>query len=359
MGLTIDPSHQNLYVADTSNSVIRKVVIATGQVSTIAGAARDQAYADGPGDQARFYTPWAFTIDSKGENLYVADTGNDAIRTVSLANNQVSTVAGTVRGSSNGIGTAAGFNGPKSITIDPTDTKLYVADGNDTIRLVDIASRQVTTLPTKLRLGAHSCVGGPHPAYFLQPFGIVNDGKFLYVADSGSNSMVRKISMTNGYTTTIAGEPMMAHDDGSGTDAHFNAPMGIALGGSHLYIADAYNHDIRVVDLANNKVTTLAGSFEQTGATDGIGTAATFDLPSGVAIDRAGQTLYVANRGNHEIRKVDIASGQVTTFAGSTTSGFSDGVGTAATFSTPADIVMDPLGVTLYVADSGNNAESE
>lgn len=455
-GLTIDPSHQNLYVADTGNAVVRRIAIATGQVTTIAGVPDGFGSTDGIGGNARFSAPWGIAIDSRGEQLYVTDVSK--IRVVNLANNEVTTLAGSATGDSDGVGAAASFNAPKGLAIDAADAKLYAVDGaTQKIRVVDIATRQVTTLATRIYAGDgfestagftklwsvtvdptstflyvtegaglvhvvrqvelatgtvriiagsrtsdgyvdaavgtqarlstprglrvidqavyvaddgnkairtiavadHSVTtyaGGPHPAYFLQPFGVVNDGKYLYVTDSGSNSMLRKVSMTSGYTRTIAGVPSMAHDDGIGTEARFNVPMGVALGGSHLYIADSENHEIRVVDLSSSQVTTLAGSYSQTGAADGVGSAATFDTPAGAAVDRAGRTLYVSDRGNHEIRKLDIASGQVSTLAGSPTSGFVDGIGSAASFETPADIVLDPTEASLYVADSGNHA---
>ncbi|MDQ6963150.1 MAG: hypothetical protein Q9M28_11610, partial [Mariprofundaceae bacterium] len=149
-----------------------------------------------------------------------------------------------------------------------------------------------------------------------------------------------------GTVTTVAGNPWFA--DGLGTAARFYNPQGIAVDASgSLYLADTSNHRIRKIS-ALGVVTTVAGSGVA-GFADGVGTAARFYNPRGITVDASG-TLYVADTSNHRIRKIS-ASGVVTTVAGSGVAGFADATGTAAQFNTPIGITVDASG-TLYVADT-------
>ena len=139
--------------------------------------------------------------------------------------------------------------------------------------------------------------------------------------------------------------------DGAGTVARFNNPSDVAVDGSgNVYVSDFNNHKIRKISTAG-VVTTLAGSG-LIGSDDGTGTAASFHNPMGIALDKTGN-IYVADWRNHKIRKIT-ASGEVTTLAGSGSSGFTDGVGTAARFNLPVGIAVDGSG-NVYVADTGNH----
>lgn len=135
----------------------------------------------------------------------------------------------------------------------------------------------------------------------------------------------------------------------------FNAPSGIITDGADLYVVDSGSNTIRKIVIATGATTVFAGSSAGTaGTTDGTGTAAFFNAPSGITSD--GTNLYVADKGNNSIRKIVIATGMVTTIAGSTTGapGFADGTGTAALFRGPFGITTD--GSNLYVSDAGNNS---
>jgi hypothetical protein len=139
--------------------------------------------------------------------------------------------------------------------------------------------------------------------------------------------------------------------DGLGAAALFNAPGGIVSDGTSLYVTDQYNNNIRKIDIATGTVTTLAGStYGISGNINGTGTAALFNGPAGICM--VGGNLYVADNGNHTIRQVAISTGAVTTFAGSSAGGNVDNTGTAASFSSPIRICTD--GTNLYVTDSGN-----
>ena len=184
-------------------------------------------------------------------------------------------------------------------------------------------------------------------ASFSSPCGVAVDGDGnVLVADYG-NHRIRKIS-PNGVVTTLAGSGEGDFADGIGAAASFSSPFGVAVDGDgNVLVADSMNHRIRKIS-PNGVVTTLAGSGEGDFA-DGIGTAASFNSPCGVAVDGDGNVL-VADSMNHRIRKIS-PNGVVTTLAGSGEGDFADGIGTAASFSSPHGVAVDGDGNVL-VADS-------
>jgi sugar lactone lactonase YvrE len=150
--------------------------------------------------------------------------------------------------------------------------------------------------------------------------------------------------------STFAGSSEKAFKDGTGTAASFNSPGRITVDGNgNLFVADEFNNAIRKIT-PDGKVSTIAGTGSM-GSADGKGTAASFFHPGGLTVDKTGN-LYIADYGNNLIRKID-PSGNVTTLAGSGTSGFNNGKGTAARFSGPVDLVLDK-NENVYVADLGN-----
>ena len=191
-------------------------------------------------------------------------------------------------------------------------------------------------------------------AQFYHPAAIAQDSqKNLYVAEQyygGATCVcIRKISPTNDVTI-LAGGSVNGNTNGDGTVARFNTPSGIAIDSNdNLYIADSNNHRIRKVT-PGGTVTTFAGSTS--GFTNGTGTAAQFSYPDDIAIDSSGN-FYVADRGNHSIRKIT-ANGVVTTFAGSSTYGMVDGQGAAARFYSPRKVAVDASG-NVYVGDGNSN----
>ncbi len=294
IGLSLDSTTAptKLYVANADNQTIQTVDLTTNAVTTLAGLAGTAGTTNGTGTAARFYEPFAVAV--LGGDLYVADANNYAIRKVTTAG-VTSTLAGTVAtsGSADGTGTAATFSVIKGLT------------------------------------------------------GL---GNYLYALDT-FNQTVRKIDITSGAVTTIAGYAgtLGSTDNATGSAARFNYPFGIAVdSSSNLYVTDTLNHTIRVIS-ASGAVTTLAGSVGVSGSADGTGTAAKFNIPAGIATD--GTNLFVADSGNHTIRKVVIATGVVTTFAGTAgTSGNTNGTGTAAKFNSPLGLTLDSTG-NLYVTD--------
>jgi len=296
-GVTADGA--NLYVTDTMNSTIRKVVIATGVVTTLAGTAGTAGSADGTGTAALFYNPQGVATD--GTNLYVTDFGNHTLRKVVIATGVVTTLAGTAgsSGSADGTGTAALFFNPQGIATDGTN--LYVTDyGNHTLRKVVIATGVVTTLAGSARHPG-STDGTGAAARFWYPSGVATDGTNLYVADSNAGT-IRKVVIATGVVTTLAGSSGFGSRDGTGAAARFYDSHGLATDGTNLYVADTDNHTIRNVVIATGVVTTLAGAANRSGTVDGTGTVARFQYPTGITIH--GTNLYVTDYGNHTIRKI-------------------------------------------------------
>jgi len=321
-----------------------------GVVTTLAGAAGLDGSTDGIGSAARFYDPCGITTD--GTNLYAADTYNQTIRMMVIATGVVTTVAGTAGaiGSTDGTGAVARFYVPYGITTDGTN--LFVTNAGDhTIRKIVIATGVVTTL-AGMALSYGSTDGTGTAARFDYPFGITTDGINLFVADA-NNRTIRKVVIATGVVTTVAGTAgAIGSTDGTGATARFFSPCGITTDGTNIYVADTANHTIRKIVIARGLVTTLAGTAGTYGSTDGTGTAARFYYPYGITTD--GTNLFVTNAGDHTIRKIVIATGVVTTVAGTAGSyGSTDGTGVAARFNWPVGITTD--GTNLFVGDSYNH----
>jgi len=383
----------NLYVADTENAVVRKVS-SDGTVRTLAGSAGKAGSADGLKAVARFAYPQGVAVDAAG-NVYVADTWNRSVRKVApsgavhtltnavadflsprglavnavgsliVSDNERQTIyrltakgaaallAGSAsrHGSADGSGSAACFNRPCGIAVG-SHGRLTVTDNfNHTVRTVT-PEGVVTTLVGRA-LSSGSLDGTGAVARLSWPSGAAQDNKGnVYWADSG-NHTIRKVS-PDGVATTLAGSAGNSGSvDASGSKARFAWPADVAIDADgNLYVADRGNHTIRKVT-AEGAVTTFAGAAGMAGRGDGVGGAARFNNPSGVAVDDVGN-VYVADTGNHTIRKV-VPGGEVTTLAGCAgIRGGVDGRGVFARFNGPADVAVDRAG-NVYVADRDNH----
>jgi uncharacterized repeat protein (TIGR02543 family) len=292
-GMAVD-NEGNLYVADTDNHCIRKITPG-GQVTTLAGTGT-AGYVNGTTSQ--FNHPNGVAVDSAGD-VYVADTGNHRIRKI-FSNGQAMLLAGSTQGYANGTGTAAQFNNPVDVAVDSAGN-VYVADmGNHRIRKIT-PDGQVTTLAGSTQGYAEKTERGPD-AKFNHPRGVAVDsaGNNVYVADF-ENNRIRKITVRNKYVTTLAGNTQ-GYADGTGTAAQFIHPCGVAVDSAdNVYVADTGNHRIRKIT-SGGVVTTLAGSIQ--GYADGTFTTVQFSTPEGVAVDSAGNNLYIADSSNRRIRKM-------------------------------------------------------
>ena len=311
--------------------------------------AHTQSYYALPMANQRFYNPLGITSD--GTNLYIVDRENYTIRKMVIATGIITTLAGTagIAGSTDGTGAAASFNEPSGITSDGTN--LYVTDrGNCTIRKIVIATGVVTTLAgAALDYGYDDGTGTAAKFYF--PEGIRRDGANLFVADSLAHT-IRQIVIATGVVTTLAGTGgATGSTDDTGALARFNEPMGIISIGANLYVTDAMNNTIRKIVSATGVVTTIAGTAGAQGSTDDVGADARFYYPAGITSD--GIVLYVVDNGNQTIRKIVTASATVSTLAGTAgVIGSTDGIGAAASFYSPHWITY-AYG-NLYITDTQN-----
>lgn len=242
-GVAIGPSG-NIYVADAVNCTIRKIA-PDGTVTTLAGRAGAPGSADGTASAARFNKPDALAVDSD-ENLYVADTYNSTIRRITPTG-AVTTLAGSpgVPGTDDGVGSNARFSLPRGIAVDANGT-VFVADTyNSTIRRIE-PDGSTSTIAGAAGL-AGSADGPAADARFNQPFGIVSRGSDLFVADT-FNHTVRRITAL-GRVTTIAGAPGASGAlDGLGNSARFDRPYAITVDGAgRLLVSDTYNHTVRLL----------------------------------------------------------------------------------------------------------------
>jgi sugar lactone lactonase YvrE len=349
-------------VADTGASLLQTIA-SRSLVAALAGSADTPGAADGPGPLARFQQPGGVLRDGFG-NVFVADSGNHTIRKRSREG-LVTVWAGSpgVPGSADGLGTLARFNHPTGLAFDLYGNILVADTGNHTIRIVDGRGQVVTVAGVP---GVAGYVDGyDRKALFASPSGVAayNDWSYdqdgnlvtnevIYVTDTG-NDAIRAIR-SSGLVTTLAGGTLRGqYKDGVGAAAAFNGPTGLAMDsqGAAL-VADTGNQVLRRVE-AWGKVTTLAGQPGQAGTGDGAGAAAQFHDPMGLSLDPQG-LLLVADAGNGLIRSVT-AQGVVTTLSGQApATGFADGTGAAAAFSRPLGLTVDATG-RILVADAMNH----
>ena len=294
-----------LYVADNYGHTIRKVDPYTRKVTTIAGQAGVAGAVNGTGSAARFNSPTGITTD--GTNLYVADTGNKLIRKMVIATGEVTTLAGG--GTSwpviDGTGTAARFLYPRGITTDGTN--LYIADTfTTTIRRVVTATGEVTTLAGFCHQAQNgSCVGYGTPgvgvgASFLGPADITTDGTSLYLLDG--EQLLWKISPSSGTLAAMTSATAVVTGLDSVTTTSGIRFTGLACDGPTLYISDGFT--VAKINLATyapgQALTTIAG--EIAGSANGVGIAAGFSLATGMTTD--GTSLFVTDNDNDNIRRI-------------------------------------------------------
>jgi hypothetical protein len=274
-----------------------------------------------------------------------------------------STIAGGGMGTNDGVGTAAQFNSPVRAVVDGLGD-VFVADGNNNL-IREIIPSGTNWIVTTIAGGARGFADGTNgDAEFFGPTGIVLDNTSnLYVADQ-FNQAIRKItpSGTNWIVTTIAGQPGLTNlQNGMGTNAHFDNPVGLAIDSAgDLFVADELHNAIRELAPAGGgqwNVSTIAGGTQ--GSSNAIGTAAQFYYPSGVAVDSS-NTIFVADQLNNLIRQITPQGPNwvVTTIAGQLIAGSSNGVGASALFDVPVDIALGTNG-NLFVADLFNNSIRE
>ena len=316
-------------------------VIEALTASTFAGST--EGYVDGDISIATFNRPTGIATDAAG-NIYVTEYGNHTVRKITPAG-QVSTLVGGFNGFADGTGTDAKLFRPTDIIMG-VDGFLYVADSwNNRIRKVSLAG-VVTTFAG----GSSGFVDGMgNAAKFNKPSGLTTDADGnIYVADL-ENQSIRKIT-TAGVVSTLAGGTE-GYNNGTGSSAQFKDPRAIVLSNNNeLMVTDQFGRTVRKVTLAG-VVTVFAGNGVS-GSSDGVGTSSSFGVPNGITIDNDGN-LLVSDRSEHNIRKIT-PNAEVTTIAGTRSSGSNDGVASQATFYNPAGMLVTADG-TIYIADYDNH----
>lgn len=311
----------------------------------------------GPATSASFYDPSEVTVDSVG-NVYVVDANNERIRRIDLFGT-ITTVAGNgdcAFAGDGGPATSASFCYPTSVAVDASGN-LYISDlNNQRVRRVDGSTGVITTVAGN---GASGYSGDGVPATsasLWNPYGVAVYGGSFYVAEIGGNR-VRRVDPA-GIITTIAGNGASSYsgDGGPATAAGLNGPSGIAFDAAgNLFIADQANSAVRRVDAATGIITTVAGNGAPGFSGDGGPAAqATLNAPEDVAVDEKGN-LFIADSTNERIRRVDAASGTITTVAGNGAPGFSGDGGPAvsASLNIPTGVAVGRYG-RLYIADMMN-----
>ncbi len=315
------------------------------EVATLAGN-NHSAWVDGVGSQASFHEPTGLAVVASGAVL-VADTFNNRIRLISPSG-IVTTFAGSGNQAwADGVGSQASFNHPFGVAVMASGAAVVADQGSSRIRLVSPLGI-VTTLAGSGHAAWADGIGSQ--ASFKNPSGLaVTVSGFVLVADT-FNNRIRFVSPL-GNVTTFAGSGNAAWADGIGSQASFNFLNGVAIMASGtLVVADTYNNRIRFVS-PSGIVTTLAGSGNAAWV-DGVGSQASFNYPSSVAVMASG-AVVVADNGNNRIRLVS-PSGIVTTLAGSGIDAWADGVGLQSSFNQLTCVAVMRSGA-LLVADSHNN----
>lgn len=318
----------NIYVADSSNDRIRRIDAKSGLITTVAGSGKRGFAGDGkPAREARFYFPHTLALDAAG-NLYIADAGNHRIRKVEAATGIITTIAGSGKTDpvgDDGPAASSGLFAPRGVAADP-EGNLYIADTrHSSIRRIDRGGRIMTVAGGDPKL----LESRGFPVYLRIPLGIAlgPDGR-IYWADSLLNRVKtadpKRIDPVTGksWVTIVAGsdpEELGVEGDGvASKEARLHEPAAVAFDrDGNLYIAEHGRHRIRKVDAGTGAISTVAGNGQSGfGGDGGPAAEASLNSPSALAVDDQGG-LFIADAGNHRIRRVDLKTGVITTAAGS------------------------------------------
>ena len=310
-----DQQRRQLFVADSGH---HRIIVTDfeGQIlDTIGGGTA--GLVNGSWDNARFNQPQGMTLSSGGRYLYVADRANHAIRVVDLFQRTVETLAGTGQSTHRVTpGSPLSTSLASPWDVERVGDQIFVAGaGRHQIWVIELSSngRTATWVDIFAGTGAEGLDDGPRlSATLSQPSGLAADSSTLWFTDPEA-SAVRSIELgSNGQLTTLIGEGLFSWGDtvGASEATKLQHAVGIELLGGDLYVADTYNHRIKVIDSQSTNSRVVAGNGEP-GLTDGFGGAAQLDEPSGLS--GADGTLFIADTNNHRIRTLDIATGELTT----------------------------------------------
>ncbi len=391
-------ARDGVYVAGFHDTIRRIDPLPPYTVRTVAGRNGTSGSVDGHPSEARFGVAFGIHAHPDGERLFYMDRGNDNIREFHLEAERVTTVMGAPQPTGWRDGADARFQTPSAVLSSPDGSAYYIADEfNHVVRRYDVREGAVETLAGLPGVSGH-IDGTADSARFDRPvaLALASDGRTLYVSEWG-NHAVRTVNVETLAVQTLAGGPDRRVEfedgepaagtvlEGSLTEARFGRLTGLALDAARqrLYVSDHSLDQIRTIDLAAESVSFLVGGgspplvprLDEGGnpvlgpdgqpelipaeeyEPDGVGDAAIFVGPYGLALDAAGENLFVADRSHHLVRRVAIEERRVTTVAGEYgVSGAFDDVGLDAAFNSPASVSLSDDGQRLYVVDRSNHA---
>jgi len=382
-GITVDSSG-DIFIADTDNFVIREVT--AGNIATIIGN-NFLAYSGDGGTAvtAELNYPAGVSVDSSN-NIFIADSVNSVIRKVVAASGDIQTVVGTGTSCAppptsacgdGGLATSAQLNNPYGVALDASGN-IFIADTEDNrIRVVNTGSAAITYWGITIQPGNIATVAGTGtPGYagdgaaaasaeLSSPFGVfVDSAENIFIADT-DNHRIREVAASSGVINTVAGngtqcsQPNAAcGDGGTAISAQLAFPIGVFVDLSeNIYIADTGDNRIREVTASNGDINTVAGTGIPGYSGDGAAaTSALLDAPDDVFVDTSGD-IFITDTGNNVVREVVAATSFIQTVAGNNTAGFSgdDGQATSAALNTPSALFGNPAGSSLFVADTQNS----
>ncbi len=335
---------------------------AAGTITTVAGNGTESFSGDGGlATNASLAFPSSVAVDTAG-NFFIADLLNQRVRRVDAATGIITTVAGNGTfgfGGDGGLATNASLAFPSSVAVDAAGN-VFIADTfNERIRRVDAATGIITTVAGNGTAGYGGDGSAATGANLNDPIGVAVDSVGnVFIADT-FNQRIRRVDAATGFISTVAGNGTFGFngDGGLATDAWMRDPVGVALDSAgNLFITDQNNQRIRRVDAATGTMSTVAGSGTfGFGGDGGLATDASLSRPTGVALDSAGN-LFIADQSNQRVRRVDAATGIMTTVAGDGTFGYTGdgGLATDACLKNPAGVALDSAG-NLFIADQSNH----
>jgi sugar lactone lactonase YvrE len=342
-GVAVDAAG-NLLIADSSNSRLRMVAAGTGIITTVAGSVYGFGGDGGPAVNAFLSLPYGVAIDTAG-NLFIADYGDNRVRMITAATGVITTVAGNGNAGFAGDGgsaVSAGLCSPTGVAIHPAGHVLIADFCSNRVRQVTAGTGIISTV-----------------ALFHNPTGVAVDASGNLLIVEAALSRVRRVAADTGIVTLFAGNDNsdFAGDGGPATSARLSRMQGVAVDtAGNLFIADTQNLRVRKVAAGTGIITTRAGNG--VAAFDGDGGPATgaslSDRATGLAVDSMGN-LFIADTNNERIRRVDAGIGIITTYAGTGVAGFGGdgGPATSAKLFGPSSLAVDAAD-NLFIGDAGN-----